>query len=636
MDDGENKRGFAAAAGNILINDRYPSAKQDKPSSLLERLPANQVRRIDLIRGRIRDIDLRGQAIVASVILYDDRPASTRWDAAVRKNFNHSPVTLRTSISRAESLRALEYNIGLTYRRFRSQEIGPEDIFDSAGTLLEARDEESFLRGQEGSASLNLLTWVGDTVVSMNSRISFDNRNETLDAVRAPQAPGLQDDNFFVDDTEKRQFEFGLDAERSINANFLGRAVLLYSRKNDDFLLDQNRVDSSGNRVFYRLADGDVVESEMIARLELNWAGWKNHGVRLNLEGARNVIDSALVQTVDSGMGPEIVPVPGANTRVVEDRADILIDDTLFSERFEMNYGIGMEASTIKQTGDATNQRNFVFLKPQFSFTYTPVPERLTRIRLAREVSQLNFSDFVSSTVFQDDDVALGNPDLKPESTWIAELTGERQFGELSVLRLTLFHHWISDVEDLLPLSPEFEVPGNIGDGRRWGAILESTVPLDWLGLAEARLDIEGRLQHSSVTDPVTGAARVLSGSGDVSKPLPLEGENQYAVGVNFRQDFEAARFAWGWELRKRADRFAFRVNELVEYADGLEVNAFVETTRWFDLKIRIEALNLADFNQYRYRSIYVGERGLSPLDILEVRNRTDGRRVILTISGSF
>jgi hypothetical protein len=187
-----------------------------------------------------------------------------------------------------------------------------------------------------------------------------------------------------------------------------------------------------------------------------------------------------------------------------------------------------------------------------------------------------------------------------------------------------------------LPLSPEFEVPGNIGDGRRWGAIFASTVPLDWLGLAEARLDIEGRLQHSSVTDPVTGGARVLSGSGDVSKPLPLVGENQYAIAVNFRQDFETARFAWGWELRKRADRFAFRVNELVEYADGLEVNAFVETTRWFDLKIRVEALNLADFHQYRYRSIYVGERGLSPLDSLEVRNRTDGRRVILTISGSF
>ncbi len=71
LDDGEDRRGFGAASGNVLINDRYPSAKQDTASRILERIPASLVERIDLIRGRVRGIDLRSQSSVISVILRD-------------------------------------------------------------------------------------------------------------------------------------------------------------------------------------------------------------------------------------------------------------------------------------------------------------------------------------------------------------------------------------------------------------------------------------------------------------------------------------------------------------------------------------------------------------------------------------
>lgn len=636
VDDGEDKRGFGAAAGNILINDRYPSAKQDKPSSILERIPASQVERIDLLRGQVRGIDLRGQSVVASVILREDIPATTRWDAAIRKNFNHSPVTVRGSISLSDTWKSFEYIAGLTYRRFRSQEIGPEEIFDANDVLTESRYEDSFLRGDEGSVNLNVLTWFGETMVSINTQIAQEQRSETLDAVSTPQAPGDQDDDFFVDDNDQKQVEFGADAERSLAPDLLAKAILLYTRFEDDTASQQNRFDSTGAQTLFRLAEGSLVESEAIARLEFDWARWKDHALKFDIEGARNVIDSELVQTVDTGSGPVEVPVPGANTRVEESRFDMLINDTWFRDVFEFDYGVGAETSTIRQSGDAINKRSFTFLKPRFSVAYSPTKQRQTRLRIAREVSQLDFSDFVSSTVFQDDDLALGNPNLKPESTWVVEFSEERRFGELSVVKLTLFYNWISDVEDLLPLSPEFEAPGNIGDGERWGAELEATIPLDSLGLTGARLDIEARLQDSEVTDPVTGSDRELSGEGNVRKPLPFRDENQYAVNINFRQDIQANQVAWGWEVRKRGNRFAYRVNEFVEYEDAYEANVFFETTRWLGLKIRFEGLNLLDFEQFRYRTNYAGERDLSPIEVVEVRERTDGRRVLLTVSGSF
>jgi hypothetical protein len=161
-------------------------------------------------------------------------------------------------------------------------------------------------------------------------------------------------------------------------------------------------------------------------------------------------------------------------------------------------------------------------------------------------------------------------------------------------------------------------------------------LPLDRIGLKGARLDIEARLQDSRVTDPVTGEDRVLSGEDDIRKPLSLNNENRYAFAVDFRQDFEVARVAWGWNLRKRGNRFEFKVDELAEHEDGLDANVFVETTRWWGLKIRLDALNLTDFHQLRDRTRYVRERELSPLDTIEIRDRTDGVRVLLTLAGSF
>jgi hypothetical protein len=642
IDDGDDKRGFGAASGNILINDRYPSAKQETASRILERIPASQVERIDLIRGRVRDIDLRSQSTVASIILRDDIPATARWDMALRKTYSLTPLTARGSVSVSDTWKSLEYNAGLVYRRFRSGEYGTKDVFDPAGVLLEARLEDDLRVGEMGFANISMQSWIGQTLVSANTRFGGTDYSETLESIAAPIAPGPQSDDFIVDVGKENEFEIGVDAERYFGSELIAKAIFLYLREDEDETSTQDRFDSAGVPEFTRFADANIVQTEAISRLELDWSGWQNHSVGFNIEAARNIIDAALQQTVDTGSGPIVVPVPGGNTRVEEDRVEFLLDDTWFLNQFEIGIGIGGESSTIRQSGDATSKRSFTFLKPSVSVTYSPTQKRQSRFRVLREVSQLDFSDFVSSTVFEDDDLALGNPDLEPESTWIAELSEERRFGDLGVVRVTLFYNWISEVEDLLPLevlppsNALFEVPGNIGSGERWGAMLETTFPLDRLGLAGARLDIEARLQDSRVTDPVTGADRVLSGEGGVSKPLSLTNQNRYAFAVDFRQDFEVARIAWGWDIRKRGNRFEFKVDEFVEHEDGVEANVFVETTRWWGLKIRLDGQNLLDFPQLRDRSIFTGERDLSPLDVDEIRDRTDGVRIQLSLAGSF
>ncbi len=208
------------------------------------------------------------------------------------------------------------------------------------------------------------------------------------------------------------------------------------------------------------------------------------------------------------------------------------------------------------------------------------------------------------------------------------------------MVTVTAFHHWISDVLDLLPLSPDFEAPGNIGDGRRWGIMTEGTLPLDTLGLQGAKLDIKFILQDTVVTDPVTGERRRLSGDGGGAPYRTLEVLNNnmgWRYRIDYRQDFEAARVAWGLTYADRGDRPLYKVNELDVHSEGPAGTFFIETTRWFGVKINLLWENLFNFKRHRERTRFIGERGLSPVDSLIVRDRQHDRyRIGLHVSGTF
>jgi hypothetical protein len=62
-------RGFAGAAGNVLIDGDRPSSKSDSLDQVLRRISADSVERIELIRGGAPGIDMQGRSVIANVVL---------------------------------------------------------------------------------------------------------------------------------------------------------------------------------------------------------------------------------------------------------------------------------------------------------------------------------------------------------------------------------------------------------------------------------------------------------------------------------------------------------------------------------------------------------------------------------------
>ena len=151
------------------------------------------------------------------------------------------------------------------------------------------------------------------------------------------------------------------------------------------------------------------------------------------------------------------------------------------------------------------------------------------------------------------------------------------------------------------------------------------TLPLDKIGLSNARLDTSVTAQESSVTDPVTGLDREF---------LFLEA---YSYEINFRQDFPSHKVSWGWALSDRGDDRGFGLDEVSIFSfDRPELDAFIETTVIKGIKARLGADDILNVKNTRDRTVFMGSRALDIPSFRELRATQNGGSITLSLSGTF
>ncbi len=629
IDQGGELRGFGGTAGNILINSERPSTKNDDAAAILGRIPATAVVRIDLIRGETAGLNLRGQAVVVDVILRGDDAASTRWQADIRTTENTSTVNPQTELSHTGRRGLTRFTAGISAGEPRSHQPRGPELLLIGGQVAEERDEVENESGENLSANINTSTqFSSGALLNFNARLGNDKFESREESRRLALSTGLTSRNVFEGNVEdKDSIEVGADFTLPVSGSFGAKFITLFNRADIAGTTSVRTENFQQALLSSSIAHRDTDDQESIARVELDWSRDNGHRLEINLENAVNTLDNSLQLFRNEGMGFVEISLPGANTEVEEDRWDLEFNYSLNVGRIAVDGGISFEDSTIEQRGDANKRRSFTYTKPRLMLTHSSGNSRQTRIRIQREVAQLNFNEFVTATNFGDNQVDFGNPDLKPETIWVTEFTLEQRFGELRAINLTAYHHWIDDVQDLLPLGGIFEIPGNIGKGRRWGVRTELTLPLDNLGMKDTRIDLTGFLQDSKVTDPVTGASRVLSS------------EPEYFASVDFRKTWNGGVLALGGMVAVHAEVPRFGLDEYVVskgIADTVDMDVYVETTRWFGLRMRLQFGNVLNRTFHRERLVYSGARGLSPLAFGELRERTRGHSTQISITGVF
>jgi outer membrane receptor protein involved in Fe transport len=242
---------------------------------------------------------------------------------------------------------------------------------------------------------------------------------------------------------------------------------------------------------------------------------------------------------------------------------------------------------------------------------YDPDKATQLRLRVERTVGQLNFKDFAATTQLEAGTVNAGNPNLAPERAWVVEAAVERRFWKSGAVVLTVNHAEVQAVVDLIPIAGRFDAPGNIGSGRREEARLSLTLPLDRVGVTGGLIRFNGTWRRSSVTDPVTGAAR------RISNQRPFEGD------VYLGKTFPKLNSTLALEGNFGFTETAYRINEVRKTVERPLWKIYWDWSPDPSLIFRFQAENITAKTRSRERDLYTGPRSANAINFVERRTQT-------------
>jgi hypothetical protein len=611
FEDVRDVRGLAGAIGNVLIDGQPPTSKNDTLSTVLRRIPASQVDRIDIIVGGAPGIDMRGRSVIANVIL--------KKTPALRGSVTAQATRLRdgrvmgevlASLSRKTETHGIEGSLTLAKRAVNGDGVGRGSLVrtDPAGRILFAG--RSVIRGQfdfaTGTAAYEFPAAGGK--LRFNGAFTYVNGLAT-EATDVTGLPALYESRL----TEHTgQMEAGARYTRPFGRSTLESQLL------QRFNVHEATTAASRFPVLSDLAVNDTA-AESIARLSWRFKRDDTLSSELSAEGALNDFDTRS----DYFEGGVARRLPSGDVDISERRGDLGgLVAWKPNAAHSLTGALRVETSTLTSARDVVLERSFTYVKPRLVYAWTADGKTQLRLRLEHEVGQVQFGAFVASVQVDSGLVRTGNPDLRPQRNWVGEAVLERQFWTGASVVLTARRRRIEDVVEyrILPQFGGAIALSNIGAADQTDLAATVTLPLRRLGLDGVSLKGGTTWLWSRVTDPTTGVKRRLSGQ------VPLVAD------VHLIHDLPRWKLNWGVDAAYSGGGRSVRPNVVVDFDDYVRLSAFVERRFGSDLVLRVEGLNLLNPRPLWSTENYGGPRNLSPLSYTDQRRNGEGRTILVRL----
>ncbi|MAC38375.1 MAG: hypothetical protein CMF76_01060 [Maricaulis sp.] len=625
-----DRRGLGDSFGNLLINGQRPSNKSLSLETVLQRIPTEDVARVELIQEALPQYDMRGHPRLVNVVLREGAGRSGSWASRFvlsdsGRAGNWSEISYSMPVGNADVVMGIEGGFdGNRLRRHHAFHNGQDE-------------PEFFSRVSDQRAYSEIIPSLSvNWAISERSRLRFDGQVEAWTWHR-----GAID---FTRDAAGTLVT--IETNQTQNHGAIGSGTLTFNHDFTDALSSETILLASRERWAdgpepYEVYDvetgflgativsfeGDYEETAL--RQTLSWNPNPTHAFEIGAETAINARDTDLDLFEDDGTVVTPIPLPVSSTRVEETRSEIFANHVWSaSDRLSVETGLRYEFSEITQTGDAEQSRSFTYAKPSVTLNWRQDERNRLRFTARRDVDQLEFDKFASSIDVADDNPVLGNPDYVPQRTWTIEAEWERRFGEDGSFSLQIGYDWIQDLDGWVPIVTDdgvFDAPGNIGDGTNLRVTGNLTSPLDRFGLTNAVIDVFLEWYDTKVDDPLTGESRHWSGI------------REWELSLDFRQTFPQQQLAWGWDYHWLSDGETFLAQEYREFdnTDG-DFDIYVETTRWFGMTVRAGVDGVFNNGDDRRRVFYDGSRADGVIDAIEYRNISMGQVAYLRFQDTF
>lgn len=588
-------RGLADSSGNVLIDGERPSGKLGTLQSLLSRIPAQSVSRIEVLRGDAPGIDMRGQPVVANVVRVQDTSLQGAIEAgsAFHARGIEAP-RVSADVSRLTDHSRLELAAAL-YRTVDDEHgagsVETQDLGDDSTRVIPHLQDEGD-RVAEGSAGYQY-AWSGAKLRLAGSVQQLRFRADIVEGFPEQPEALITEFNEATGREGSAQLEASLGERHGLDVLLVRRDV---RERGGELGVEDGATDE------YR---EDVDTSESILRAIV-----RRRGDRIALEAGGEIALNSLVQRSRLSSDGVEVPLPSADVEVSEERAEIFVQASgAFGALWKWEAGTRFEQSVLTLDADLEGRRRFDFVKPRVQLSGTNLAGGLGRFTVERDVGQLDFDDFASSASLSSDTISAGNPLLEPERLWRFEFAWERALPGDASVSFGARHEAISQLVDRVPVHAEgewFDATGNLPRGERQEVELALNWPLTVLGLREATLQASALRRFSRTIDPATGEAR------EISEDLPFEGQ------LSYLQRLPRWNAKWGATFTAATREREFAFDEVRTDRLDARLDLYAEFEPRAGLSVRVFADNLTDRAATRERRKYDGLRvsGASPVEI--------------------
>ena len=544
---GSRKRGFGSSGTQILINGERQSSKSNSIIKTLERINADSLIRIEVIRGSEAGLDVRSDGVIVNIIADSSLSKSSgTWSTALGfltsgdSNWRGT-ASWATKIKNTDLVLGLERIGDLNSRKYN------EFTVDQEQSLLYLRLRETIEYQSGNRINLDLNSKINDkNTLRINTLVWFDGKENSPQIQEYFLPTDIKNENFYKKINWDRKenndgWEFGGDWEHQINKNNSFKLRVVLTEENED-QIDISFLDDTINSYKNSSETNNRKENERIIRLSFNKLIGKSSSLEYGVESAYNKLDRTFnLIYLDSDGKQTSAGLINTSGEVEEDRYEGFLSYNLpLSNKIRAELALNYEWSEISQSGDVNLSREFQYWKPRIDLKWDYKENRQLRLNIERNVGQINFDDFISSFDQFEETIRAGNPDLKPETSWELKLEHEwRLPNDGGVITLKGLASEIDGPVDRLPIDGYAGI-GNLGSGERTQARIDGSIRINEL-LKGGVFRFMGYLQSTEVNDPVTNIKRDFSWY------------KRWETMIGIRQDVPGGKYNWGIMYRSQS-----------------------------------------------------------------------------------
>lgn len=625
--DAVQLRGLAPAYTQVLVNGKQVPGAADDRSFWLDRIPAEMVERVEVLRSASANRSGDAMAGAINIVLRDAytfdgsyiRVGATRYDDG-----KVQPTVGLVSSGEALGGRILvSLNVQDRYnpKRKRSDRFG-----EPGGDLVSYEDQSDTRNGRDYSATLSYAAELGpgrfklDGFVVRTDRKQKEVSRETEfddGDILNNDVPGLalvKQTNWGIGADYRLAVAGGTTILSAEHARFKDNSVEReesYSYLNgtwDSSEGEKTGFDShdeeSGLKLAHRRA---LASAEMEFGLDLRTKSRLTRYTEFEWEGAA---ESDPVVYEESGV---------ISSRIREKRVDPYLMFSGTTGALDWEAGLRYETTKSKVRSDSGSvSRDYRTALPSLNLKYELDEASRVNLSLARTVRRPAFNEMLPELLdgeYGDNDY-IGNARLRPETADGLDLGFERRLGKRGVAGVNVFYRkvrnlieltstgnpseaatedWQDEVQDYMddngvdrataeaavPFDPDsfLFTSRNVGNGKVWGIEFDLSTPLTALGLPDTGVFFNYSWLDSSVRD-FMGKRRFNN-----------QARSLYNIG--FIQNLPAWQSSVGASYRKQGQARSRVLGEEVTTTYGGDLELFVEKRVGKSFSVRLSAANL-------------------------------------------